>query len=145
MDILGVGPLELFFIIIIALIVLGPKDMQKAGRTIGKYLRLIVKSDSWRAVQQTTNEIRNLPNKLMREAGVEEDLKEINTLIPDTKLNIPSWDDVMGELRKELERSTDLKALPERDKSDQFSPWTTPPPGGESSKTHNPGDKPNNL
>ena len=39
MEILGIGTSELVFIVIIALIVLGPKDMQKAGRTIGKWLR----------------------------------------------------------------------------------------------------------
>ena len=39
MEILGVGPSELIFIVIIALIVLGPKDMQKAGKTIGKWMR----------------------------------------------------------------------------------------------------------
>ena len=34
MEILGIGPLELFFILIIALIVLGPNDMVKAGRIL---------------------------------------------------------------------------------------------------------------
>ena len=60
MEILGVGPSELIFIIIIALIVLGPKDMQKAGKTIGGYLNKLVKSDGWKAFQQTSRELRNL-------------------------------------------------------------------------------------
>jgi Sec-independent protein translocase protein TatA len=34
MEILGIGMSELVFVVIIALIVLGPKDMQKAGKTI---------------------------------------------------------------------------------------------------------------
>ena len=74
MEILGVGPQELIFIIIIALIVLGPKDMQKAGRTIGQWLNKIVKSDGWKAFQQTSSELRNLPTTLMREAN--QDLAE---------------------------------------------------------------------
>ena len=76
MEILGIGPSELFFIIIIALIVLGPKDMQKAGRTVGKWLRQIVTSDGWKLFQQTSREIQTLPNRLMREAALDE-LKEI--------------------------------------------------------------------
>ena len=36
MEFLGIGPSELIFVFIIALIILGPKDMQKAGKTIGK-------------------------------------------------------------------------------------------------------------
>ena len=71
MEILGVGPSELIFIIVIALIVLGPKDMQKAGKTIGQYLNKLVKSDGWKAFQQTSREIRNLPTNLMREANVD--------------------------------------------------------------------------
>lgn len=39
MDILGVGPLELIFILLLALIIMGPKDMVKSGRTIGRFLR----------------------------------------------------------------------------------------------------------
>lgn len=71
MEILGVGMSELVFIVIIALIVLGPKDMQKAGKTIGKWMRSIVTSDGWKIFQQTSRELRTLPNKLMREANEE--------------------------------------------------------------------------
>lgn len=71
MEILGIGPSELIFIIVIALIVLGPKDMQKAGKTIGQYLNKIVKSDGWKAFQQTSREIRDLPTNLMREANMD--------------------------------------------------------------------------
>jgi len=71
MEIFGVGPSELFFIVLIALIILGPKDMQKAGKTIGKFLRDIVTSDGWKIFQQTSREIQTLPNRLMREASDE--------------------------------------------------------------------------
>ena len=71
MEILGVGPSELVFIVIIALIILGPKDMQKAGKTIGKFLRDLVTSDGWKMFQQTSRELRTLPNRLMREANEE--------------------------------------------------------------------------
>jgi Sec-independent protein translocase protein TatA len=71
MEFLGVGPQELIFIFIIALIILGPKDMQKAGKTIGKWMRNIVTSDGWKIFQQTSREIRTLPTRLMREANEE--------------------------------------------------------------------------
>ena len=78
MEILGIGPMELVFILIIALIVLGPKDMAKAGRTLGKFMRDIVKSDTWKTIRTTTRELELLPNRLMREAGLEDDLKNLN-------------------------------------------------------------------
>ncbi|MFH1184592.1 MAG: hypothetical protein V1755_06080 [Chloroflexota bacterium] len=76
MEILGIGPSELLFIIVLALIILGPRDMQKAGRTIGKWLRQVVTSDGWKFFQQTSREIQTLPNRLMREAALDE-LKEM--------------------------------------------------------------------
>src|SRR5512139_2928354 len=72
MEIFGIGPQELFFIVLIAIIVLGPKDMQKAGKTVGRWLNQLMKSDGWRAFQRASREIRNLPTNLMREANLEE-------------------------------------------------------------------------
>ena len=64
MEILGIGTSELIFIVVIALIIPGPKDMQKAGKTVGKWLRNIVTSDGWKMFQQTSRELRTLPNRL---------------------------------------------------------------------------------
>ncbi|RPI22257.1 MAG: twin-arginine translocase TatA/TatE family subunit [Chloroflexota bacterium] len=69
MEFLGIGPLELFFIILIALIVLGPKDMVKAGHTLGRLMRKTILSPTWLSIQR---KIRNLPYEMMREAGLEE-------------------------------------------------------------------------
>ncbi|MFM8369056.1 MAG: twin-arginine translocase TatA/TatE family subunit, partial [Chloroflexota bacterium] len=76
MEILGIGMPELIFVVIIALLILGPKDMQKAGKTIGKFLRDIITSDGWKIFQQTSRDLRNLPNRLIREAN--EDLNQVN-------------------------------------------------------------------
>ena len=71
MEILGIGWQELFFIVVIALIVLGPKDMEKAGRSLGRWLNQLVQSDGWKVFQKTSSELRNLPRNLMREANME--------------------------------------------------------------------------
>jgi sec-independent protein translocase protein TatB len=71
MEILGIGAPELIFILIIAIIVLGPKDMQKAGRTVGRWLNQLIRSDGWKVFQRTSAELRNLPRNLMREANME--------------------------------------------------------------------------
>lgn len=76
MEILGIGMPELIFVIIIALLILGPKDMQKAGKTIGKFLRDLITSDGWKLFQQTSRDLRTLPNRLMREAN--EELDQVN-------------------------------------------------------------------
>lgn len=71
MEILGIGAPELIFILLIAIIVLGPKDMQKAGRTIGRWLNQLRESEAWKMMRDTSRDLRTLPNKWMREANLE--------------------------------------------------------------------------
>jgi len=101
MEVLGVGPLELLFILLIALIVLGPGDMAKAGRTLGRFLRKIIISPEWRTVQKASRELRYLPNRLMREASLEDlskEMKDINKIggqinaeVKKMELDLSSW------------------------------------------------------
>jgi Sec-independent protein translocase protein TatA len=72
MDFLGVGPLELIFIIIIALVLIGPRDIGKAARSMGRFLNKLYKSDTWRMLLDTSRTLRNLPERLAREAALEE-------------------------------------------------------------------------
>jgi len=102
MDIFGIGPTELAFIILLALILLGPKEMEKAGRTIGRFLRDMTRSESWRAFRDTSREIRNLPNRLMREANIEDLQKDV------------------GKIGKEIEESATVKG---------FGTWANPAAG----------------
>lgn len=106
MDFLGIGPLELAFIFLIVLIVLGPQDMIKTGRVIGRYLRRLMTSSTWRMVQDTSREIRNLPNRLAREAGLE----EIEQGVRDTA-DMPELDEFKNKIGGEI----------------SFDAWTRPP------------------
>ena len=100
MDIFGIGPTELVFIILIALIVLGPKDMEKTARTIGRWLRNLTTSDGWRAFRDTSREIRNLPNRLMREANLEDLEKDMNKIGKD-----------VDKVGKEIQEGADIKGF----------------------------------
>jgi sec-independent protein translocase protein TatB len=80
MEILGVGVPELMFIVLIALILLGPKDMIAAGRTFGKFLRQFLTSPTWQAMRKTGEELQQLPTKLVREAGLEDLQKEVQSV-----------------------------------------------------------------
>ena len=85
MNIFGIGPLEIIFILIIGILVLGPEGMVEAGRTMGKFLRSIIKSSWWQNVRRGVNEIQHLPQKLIREA----ELEELNELSKITKEEFP--------------------------------------------------------
>jgi sec-independent protein translocase protein TatB len=72
MEIFGIGPFEFLLIMLLALIILGPRDMQKIGKSIGVALNKLVKSDTWKTVRQASEKMKTLPNDLMREAELDE-------------------------------------------------------------------------
>ena len=91
MNIFGIGLPEILFILFLSLLIFGPKDLEKTGRTIGRALNKMVRSENWRAIQRTTRELKNLPNRLMRESGMEEirkstmvDLKKSSEIIDES-------------------------------------------------------------
>jgi Sec-independent protein translocase protein TatA len=114
MDILGIGIQEILFILVIALIIFGPKDIVKAGQVAGRFLRKFITSPTWRTVQNTSRELRNLPNKLMREAGLEEIKEDLN--------QIHGFSKPLEEIEKiKQEIEGDLKNV-----NEGLSAWTTP-------------------
>jgi sec-independent protein translocase protein TatB len=72
MELFGVGPLELLVIIVIALLVLGPSDLAKTARTAGRLLNRMYRSEAFKTVTQASRDLRDLPNRLAREAALEE-------------------------------------------------------------------------
>jgi sec-independent protein translocase protein TatB len=111
MEILGIGASELVFILLIAIIVLGPKDMQKTGRTIGRWLNQLIRSDGWKVFQRTSAELRNLPRNLMREANIE-----------------------AAEVEKELRKAIDPRIDPVTRRSPSVEPPVTNPTENDSDK-----------
>jgi Sec-independent protein translocase protein TatA len=77
MELFGIGPMELIFILIIILLVVGPNDIQKFARNFGKLLNRIYRSPGYNMVRQASDELRNLPARLAREAQLDE-LKEMD-------------------------------------------------------------------
>ena len=78
MQFLGVGPLELLVIFILAIIVLGPKGMVDAARSLGKLLRKIRRSAFWTEVMRASHEISDLPRKIINETGIEKEINDIS-------------------------------------------------------------------
>jgi len=85
MNIFGIGPLEIVFVLIIGILVLGPDGMIEAGRKLGKFMRSIIHSPWWKNIRQGVTEIQHLPQRLIREA----ELEELNELRDLTKNSFP--------------------------------------------------------
>jgi Sec-independent protein translocase protein TatA len=111
-EVLGIGPLELMFVILIALIVIGPKDMSKTARSAGRYLNRMYRSETWRTLTEASRTLQTLPNRLAREAQLEE----------------------LEALRKDLD-DTGSTAKPGMADNPVLQPWVTPYDTPEQFKT----------
>jgi Sec-independent protein translocase protein TatA len=94
MNLFGIGLPEILFILFIALLIFGPKDLVKTGRTLGSSLNKLVRSDTWKIIKDTGREIKNLPTRLMRETGMEDIGKdmtgEIKKSVDEIERSIPT-------------------------------------------------------
>lgn len=77
MNILGVGPLELLILAVIALLLLGPRGMADLGRKTGRLIRRITHSTLWQDIVSTSRDINDLPRKILQDADLENEVREI--------------------------------------------------------------------
>ncbi len=117
MELFGVGPLEILLVVLLALALFGPKDIVRNARSAGRFLSRLYKSEGWRTMLEASSALRNLPNRLAREAELEE----------------------LASVRKQLEEtSRQTGAQPESPQPGGMAAWTpdggkTPPPPDDTS------------
>lgn len=80
MNLFGIGPLELVMILVLALIMVGPEGMVSSAYKIGRWVNKLIHSPLWQDMMKTSREIQNLPRQIMRETGLEEDVKSVRDL-----------------------------------------------------------------
>ena len=78
MEIFNIGPWELVIILILALVVFGPERMVTYSREAAGFIRKIVRSPFWRDLVTTTEEIKTIPRQLVKDADLEESMREIS-------------------------------------------------------------------
>ena len=107
MEFLGIGPLELAFIILLAILIFGPKDIANTSKTIGKSLNKFIRSDTWKTINQTSRELKNLPTRLMRETGLDdltestkEEIANVDSAIQESIGPVLSTDTPPGVIQK---------------------------------------------
>jgi len=121
MNIFGIGPLEIVFVLIIGILVLGPDGMITAGRKMGKFMRSIIRSNWWQNIRKGISEIQYLPQRLMREAELEE-LNELRMLTKEgfpkiggeDLINSSSWSgSPIPEPKSEDQKTTETEDQPQ--------------------------------
>jgi Sec-independent protein translocase protein TatA len=83
MELFGIGPMELLLILLLALIIFGPKDIENAGRCLGRSLYKLINSETWQTLTQASRRLKNIPDDLIREARLEDlDAKKASGQMP---------------------------------------------------------------
>jgi Sec-independent protein translocase protein TatA len=102
MDFLGIGPLELLLIFVLALILLGPKEMVSTSKKAAEAIRKITQSDFWKEAVDSSREIRQLPNQIMKDTGLDEELRKINRDLARNQDQV-KWEQDMEKARNPVE------------------------------------------
>ena len=80
MEILNIGPLELLLILVLAVLMFGPEDIVNFAHKAGRWIYNLRKSEFWQEVVGTTKQIQEIPQQIIKEAELEETMKEIDAL-----------------------------------------------------------------
>jgi sec-independent protein translocase protein TatA len=83
MKIFGIGLLELVFLLLLALVIFGPKDLQKMASSLGHTLNKWVSSELGQTIFSFSRRARTLPQTLMREAAKEKAALEKEIGLPE--------------------------------------------------------------
>jgi len=78
MEILDIGSGELLLILVLAFVLIGPYKAEEVGKTLGRWLNRLFKSEGWQLIRDFSTGIVNLPAKLAREANMDELEKQLD-------------------------------------------------------------------
>ena len=127
--IFGIGIPEIIIVVVLALIIMGPQDMVATARKLGRWVYRVYHSPTWRMIMSTSQELRELPTKFVREAGLEDTVADIKQTTADVKSQLKEatsgvsaglkevTSDASAELkeaRQELGAETQAAAAPAR-------------------------------
>ncbi len=96
MKLFNIGFAELILILIIMLVVLGPDQTIQQMKKLASFVRKVVRSPFWSDILDTSREIKDLPNKMLRESGLDEELAEMNRKIRPSIDENPDWKNIPG-------------------------------------------------
>ena len=72
MRIFNVGIREVILLLVIMLILFGPRQMQENARNLAKWIRKLVRSDTWRTVLGLVDDVNTIKDQVIRESGIKE-------------------------------------------------------------------------
>lgn len=97
---LGIG--EILFILLLVVIIFGPKSLVKTAREAGAFLRKVTQSPYWKEVWATRRELEEIPKMIAKEAQLNETLRDLDH---DTRNISSSVTSAVTDLIREVEHT----------------------------------------
>ncbi len=114
MRIFNVGIREVILLLVIMLILFGPRQMQENARNLAKGIRKFVRSDTWRTFLGLVGDVNTIKDEVIRESGIQD-----------------IQDSLRGVNRSLTDIDKDLRSYDPRAKSSENSPQDSSPAGQE--------------
>ena len=95
----GIG--EILFILLLLVIIFGPKSLVKTAREAGAFFRKVTKSPYWQEVWATRRELEEIPKMIAKEAHLDETMRELNLESRNISSSVTG---AVSDLVKEVER-----------------------------------------
>ena len=111
MRIFNIGIREVLLLLVIMLILFGPKQMQENARKFAQTIRRIVRSDTWRTFLEMYDDVNAIKDEVIRESGIREvrdSLRGVNREL----INIDK--DLRGNGLDQVPETADTAAAPEQ-------------------------------
>lgn len=109
MSFLGIGPIELVFLVILLVLIFGPEDLVSAGKKLGRFLNQVKRSDFWSALSDLRKRAKTAGEEIIKETGIDE-VQEDLELMPD-----------LNDFRRELDQLGFKPNFPESSDKEKVS------------------------
>lgn len=104
MKLFNIGIPEALLLVIFIFVILGPGRIVSSARSLGTWFRKISRSQLWHDIVSTSNEIKDLPQKILKESELDEEIKSLREFSSEnTILSGDYWKDTQEEADTEPE------------------------------------------
>lgn len=121
MRIFNVGIREILLLMLILLILFGPRQLQENARKLARSIRSFLRSDAWRSFLGVYDDVNNIKDQVIRESGIQEvrdSLRGINRQLDDLDDQIRRSDLSTDMPRPEIPHP-ETEQSPNRDHTDE--------------------------
>ncbi len=116
MGFFNIGIPELILVLTIMLVFLGPDKLRESSRNFARFIRKVVRSETWRNFSVMYHEMKHYPEEIMKEVNLEETMKELNEINARTQAELDRIQNSVRTMPKAVDSDSSEPNLSDPDK-----------------------------